>query len=65
MSLYEDILKKILDEVDGDIRDILLKKEKSKHDSYHGYDLLNDPMLTIIEWQRLRNDSKKQKRKSK
>lgn len=58
-SKMEEIIEKLLEEVDADIKAILL--EDSKHPKgngkgqYKNYELLENPPYVILEWQKLRN----------
>ena len=51
MSIYKDIIEKILSEVDPDIREAMLKTDGQ----YKAYDMLPDPANAIINWQLMRN----------
>lgn len=58
--LYSETIEKILEEVDIDIKEQMLKTEKYSDGSiYKTYQLLHDPANTILGWQALR-DRKKQ-----
>jgi hypothetical protein len=63
MTKYDEIIEKILEEVDVDIRESMLKdsKQQKLHSfkNYKVYHLLPDPANTILGWQALR-DRKKQ-----
>lgn len=52
MSLYQETIEKILNEVDTDIREQMLKIEPN---NYKAYELLQDPANTILGWQALRD----------
>lgn len=54
MTLQNEIIEKILSEVDPDIRDILLKTETRQNVVYKGYELLDNPANTILNWQLMR-----------
>lgn len=47
-----EVLKKILKDVDPDIRDSLMEK----HGQYHAWELLKDPALTALMWQMVRDN---------
>lgn len=58
MSLYQEIIEKILQEVDPDIRELMLKESKAcgeKDRLYKGYELLSDAGNVILNWQALRD----------
>ncbi len=55
MDNLKDIIDKLLKEVDEDIAEIMTR---SATGSILYWELLNSPALTIIEWQRMRNDKK-------
>lgn len=53
------ILEKLLSECDSDIAEILLgrsdqKKNLMDAEYYQNYELLNDPIMTVLLWQKLR-----------
>jgi hypothetical protein len=48
-----DLIEKLLNEVDPDIKEEMMK-ESSSGDKV--WEWLQNPALTIIEWQRLRNE---------
>lgn len=55
----KQIIEKILLECDADIRDVMLERSEQKKnlmdaEFYQNYELLNDPVKTLIEWQQLR-----------
>lgn len=54
--MLKKIIDKLLKEVDEDIAEIMTR---SATGSIPYWELLNSPVLTIIEWQRMRNDKKK------
>lgn len=49
----KEIMEKLLEEVDIDIKEAMMKKDQEGVEHW-GY--LNSPALTVIEWQRMRND---------
>lgn len=55
MTLHEEIIKKILNEVDPDIKEMMLKEETRQGLTYKGYELFEHPALTILQWQIVRN----------
>lgn len=70
MSLYQETIEKILNEVDADIREQMLKieprttvylnndmtgKRQETTYNYRAYELLQDPANTILGWQALRD----------
>lgn len=65
MSLSQEIIEKILQEVDPDIREIMMREEKERYPlfgrdsaTYKGYQLLPDPANTILGWQAMRTAKK-------
>ena len=54
-TIYSEIIRKLLDEVDLEIKEVMLKEGD---DGYFGYDLLPDPTNTILRWQELRDRRK-------
>lgn len=57
MGLYNEIIEKILnEEVDSDIKEIMLRQEVRQNVIYKGYELLVDPANTILQWQLLRDN---------
>lgn len=61
MKLYQEIIEKLLEEVDSDIKEIMMKKEPiggSEEYFYKGYQLLPDPANTILGWQAIRGKKK-------
>ncbi len=55
MGRYRELLIKMLEEVDLDIREAILEKDQ---DGFDGIDNLHDPHLTILHWQELRDRKK-------
>lgn len=55
------LVSALLSEVDGDIRDIMSADSDNK--GYKVWELLNDPVISIISWQMMRNASKSTKQK--
>ena len=63
MNLLKKTIEKLLEEVDEDIKETMLTKEfdneSTYKESYYAWELTSSPILTIIEWQRMRNEKKK------
>lgn len=55
MSLYSELIEKILSEVDEDIRESMLKKDGRNK----AYEMIPDPANTILAWQNMRDKKKK------
>jgi len=53
MKLHNEIVEKLLQEVDEDIRELMLKPNRNTE--YKGYHLLPDPTNTILSWQYMRD----------
>lgn len=52
----KEIINKILDEVDPDIRDVMLRIEECNGKrEYRNWELLHDPANAILNWQSLRD----------
>jgi hypothetical protein len=57
--LYAKIIEKVLEDVDPDIREVMLKYQEGTN--YQGFELLPDPLTAILKWQELRNFRKLKK----
>ena len=62
MRLQQEIIEKILDEVDPDIKEIMLRTETIQQVPCKGYDLIPDASNTILSWQLLRDNKHGNKR---
>jgi hypothetical protein len=60
MSPYREIIANLLEEVDADIRELMLKNDPKENMA--AYMFLTDPANTILGWQAMR-DRKKEKEK--
>ena len=49
----KDLVYKLLDEVDVDIKDAFIKQSDIEH--YEMWEITQNPILSIIEWQRMRD----------
>jgi hypothetical protein len=59
MGIYQDIIEKILQEVDEDIKTAMLKSDGK----YKAYEMIPDPANAIINWQIMRNKNAKRSAK--
>lgn len=55
MSLYSELIEKILNEVDEDIKEAMLKKDGRNR----AFEMIPDPANTILAWQNMRDRKKK------
>ena len=54
-NMLRDVITKILSEVDHDIGDVMLQHPEGVDSEYEHWQLLQDPVQTILKWQELRD----------
>lgn len=51
----KEVVEKLLEEVDPDIKELMLTKQKVGNNEYFTYELQPDPAMVILNWQALRD----------
>jgi hypothetical protein len=57
VTKYQELIRKILEEVDPDIKEIMLAVGENEP-NYENFQLLTDPANTILNWQAMRDRKK-------
>ncbi len=61
--MLKDLVEKLLDEVDSDMKEVMMADEREGMDGKN-WQMLVDPMMTILKWQELRDKNKGRRRQN-